>query len=212
METKAKTQEILNQFGLDFRIEKLPMMGKLFVGNDLNGLPMYKEIKSSDYGLYNTKSNEIINIVKEGYTMDQMIDIYRGFIKAAALDVLLLDTHPGINETTLFSITVADLLLMILRPDRQDYQGTAVTVDVARKLGVPDLRLLMNKALTSLDWQNLKATIESTYQAPCLGILAQNDDIMRYGGSGLFSQQEPSHPFTIQLKEVVSQLRPLIAA
>ena len=83
---------------------------------------------------------------------------------------------------------------------------------MARKLGVPDLRLLMNKALTSLDWQNLKATIESTYQAPCLGILAQNDDIMRYGGSGLFSQQEPSHPFTIQLKEVVSQLRPLIAA
>jgi MinD-like ATPase involved in chromosome partitioning or flagellar assembly len=75
---------------------------------------------------------------------------------------------------------------MILRPDRQDYQGTAVTVDVARKLGVPDLRLLMNKALTSLDWQNLQSTIESTYQAPCLGILAQNDDIMRYGGSGLF--------------------------
>jgi hypothetical protein len=71
METKAKTQEILNQFGLDFRIEKLPMMGKLFVGNDLNGLPMYKEIISSDYGLYNTKSNEIINIVKEGYTVSQ---------------------------------------------------------------------------------------------------------------------------------------------
>ena len=144
--------------------------------------------------------------------MDQMVDIYRGFIKAASLDVLLLDTHPGINETTLFSITVCDLLLMILRPDRQDYQGTAVTVDVARKLGVPDLQLLMNKALTSLDWQNLKSTIESTYQAPCLGILAQNDDIMRYGGSGLFSQQEPSHPFTVQLKAVVSQLLPLIVA
>ena len=158
------------------------------------------------------KPGDIAKIVKEGYSMDQMVDIYRGFIKAAALDVLLLDTHPGINETTLFSITVADLLLMILRPDRQDYQGTAVTVDVARKLGVPDLRLLMNKALTSLDWATLKSTIESTYQAPCLGILPQNDDIMRYGGSGLFSQQEPAHPFTLELKTIVSQLLPLIAA
>jgi MinD-like ATPase involved in chromosome partitioning or flagellar assembly len=50
------------------------------------------------------KPADIAKIVKEGYTMDQMVDIYRGFIKAASLDVLLLDTHPGINETTLFRL------------------------------------------------------------------------------------------------------------
>jgi MinD-like ATPase involved in chromosome partitioning or flagellar assembly len=155
------------------------------------------------------KPGDIARIVKEGYSMDQMVEIYKGFIKHASLDVLLLDTHPGINETTLFSITVADLLLMILRPDRQDYQGTAVTVDVARKLGVPDLKILVNKALTSLDWAQLRQTIETTYSAPCIGVLPQTDDIMRYGGSGLFTVQEPNHPLSLTLRDVAAQINAL---
>ena len=48
-----------------------------------------------------------------------------------------MDTHPGLNEETLLSISISDVLILILRPDSQDYQGTAVTVDVSRKLQVP---------------------------------------------------------------------------
>jgi len=75
METNVKVQEILTQFGLDFRIEKLPMVGQLFIGNDENGNPLYKEIKSNDFGLYNTKSGNIINMVKGGYEVSQNDEI-----------------------------------------------------------------------------------------------------------------------------------------
>jgi MinD-like ATPase involved in chromosome partitioning or flagellar assembly len=155
------------------------------------------------------KPGDIAQIVKEGYALEQLIDIYRDFCKAAALDFLFVDTHPGINETTLMSITVADLLLMLLRPDRQDYQGTAVTVDVARKLGVPALRFVVNKAITSLDWPNLKTTIEQTYGDQCLAILPQSDEIMRYGGNGLFCLQQPDHPLSVALREVAQSIAAL---
>ena len=61
------------------------------------------------------------------------------------LDVLMIDTHPGLNEETLLSIAISDVLVIIMRPDQQDYQGTGVTVEVARKLGVPAMYLVVNK-------------------------------------------------------------------
>jgi len=50
---------------------------------------------------------------------------------------LFIDTHPDLNEETLISIGISNVLAVILRPDSQDFQGTVVTVDVARKLEIP---------------------------------------------------------------------------
>jgi len=36
------------------------------------------------------------------------------------------------NEETLLSVAISDWLILILRPDRQDYLGTAVTIEVSR--------------------------------------------------------------------------------
>jgi len=155
------------------------------------------------------RPGDIAQIINEGYPLEQLVDIYRDFGKAANLDFLFVDTHPGINESTLMSITVADLLLMLLRPDRQDYQGTAVTVDVARKLGVPALRFIVNKAISSLDWTSLQSTIEQTYGDTCLAILPQSDEIMRYGGNGLFCMQQPDHPLSVALREVGAEVAAL---
>ena len=66
------------------------------------------------------------------------------------MDYLFIDTHPGLNEETLLSITISDVLVLILRPDQQDYQGTAVTIDVARKLEVPKLLLVVNKLVLAV--------------------------------------------------------------
>jgi septum site-determining protein MinD len=75
----------------------------------------------------------------------------RALIDRLGLDHLLIDTHPGLNDETLLSIAVSDVLLLVLRPDRQDFQGTAVTAEVARRLGVPEPRLVVNKCAPWLD-------------------------------------------------------------
>lgn len=58
-------QEILAKYGLDFQIEKLPMLV------NHNG----EEIKSSYFGLLNTKTNEVINTVKDSYRVTQNDEI-----------------------------------------------------------------------------------------------------------------------------------------
>jgi hypothetical protein len=63
---KTQTQEILTAHGLDFTIEKAPMVAIDKQGN---------QVASPYFGLINSKSNEVINTVKEGYTVSQNHDI-----------------------------------------------------------------------------------------------------------------------------------------
>ena len=66
MNTQNKLQDILKSNGLDFSIEKAPMMA-------LNANGIY--VPSEYYGLINSKTNEVINTVKEGYTVSQNEEI-----------------------------------------------------------------------------------------------------------------------------------------
>ncbi len=90
------------------------------------------------------QSGEISRVLREGYAVSRLNDGYHELMANLSLDILLIDTHPGLNEETLLSIVISDILVVILRPDQQDYQGTGVTVDVAHKLDVPHLTLIVN--------------------------------------------------------------------
>ena len=50
------------------------------------------------------------------------------------VDALLINTHPGLDEETVLSMVISNALIIILRPDQQDYEGTGVTVLIARRL------------------------------------------------------------------------------
>ena len=95
--------------------------------------------------------NEIARVLREGYDVGLLNDGYQRLLRELQLDVLMIDTHPGLNEETLLSIAISDALVIIMRPDQQDYQGTGVTVEVARKLDVPRLLLVVNKVPRAFD-------------------------------------------------------------
>ncbi len=90
------------------------------------------------------RAGEITRILRDGYDVGLLNDGIQTLIEKLNLDYLFIDTHPGLNEETLLSIAISDLLIIVLRTDRQDWQGTAVTVDVARNLHVPHLYLAIN--------------------------------------------------------------------
>jgi MinD-like ATPase involved in chromosome partitioning or flagellar assembly len=121
------------------------------------------------------KAGEIARVLREGYDVGLLTDGFQELIEVLNLDYLFIDTHPGLNEETLLSITISDILLLILRPDQQDFQGTAVTVDVARQLEVPKILMTINKAPESLDFDDLKQQVESIYKIPVVGVLPHSD-------------------------------------
>jgi len=98
------------------------------------------------------------------------------------------------------------VLVLILRPDQQDYQGTAVTVDVARKLEVPKLLIVVNKAPQVLDFNQLKQRIEETYDAPVAGVLPHWDDMMVLASTGIFTIKYPNNPLTGVVEAIAHQV------
>lgn len=152
------------------------------------------------------KANEIARILREGYDVVHLNDGLQELIRSLRLDYLLIDTHPGLNEETLLSIGIADLLLIVLRPDNQDFQGTAVTVDVARKLQVSKMALLINKALPEMAVPDLQQQVENLYQVPVLGVLPLAIEVAQLASQGVFCLRYPQHPIALTLQGVVNQL------
>ncbi|HTX91942.1 MAG TPA: MinD/ParA family protein [Anaerolineales bacterium] len=147
---------------------------------------------------------EISRVIKSGYDVSVLNKGFNSLGKDLNLDYLFIDTHPGLNEETLLSIAISDVLIIILRPDQQDFQGTAVTVDVARGLDVPNLFLVVNKALTRYDFSDMRTTIEKTYHAPVAGILPLTEDMADLGSADLFSLRYPDHPWSKTLREIAT--------
>jgi MinD-like ATPase involved in chromosome partitioning or flagellar assembly len=154
------------------------------------------------------KAGEIAKVLRDGYDVGLLNDGFHELIRELALDVLMIDTHPGLNEETLLSIAISDSLAILLRPDQQDYQGTGVTVDVARRLEVPNLFLLVNKVPAAFNLARVKAQIEETYNAEVVAVLPHSEELMALASAGLFVVRYPDHQVTLDLKGVAEKLVP----
>jgi septum site-determining protein MinD len=152
------------------------------------------------------KSGDIARVLREGYDVGTLNDGFRDLARDLQLDYLLIDTHPGLNEETLLSITISDVLLLLMRPDRQDFQGTAVTVDVARKLGVPELFLIINKVPSNIDVVDLRQQMTDIYGAEVAAILPLAEEVVQNASEGLFSLTSPDHPWSGQIREAATRV------
>ena len=152
------------------------------------------------------KAGEIARVLREGYDMGLLSDGFQELVTGLSLDVLLIDTHPGLNEETLLSIAISDALALIMRPDSQDYQGTGVTVDVAQKLGVPRLLLVVNKVPAAFSEADVLKRVQETYNCEVGAVLPHSDEMMTLASSDIFALRFPDHLVTKRLRALADRL------
>jgi MinD-like ATPase involved in chromosome partitioning or flagellar assembly len=150
--------------------------------------------------------SEITRVLREGYDVGLLNDGFRKLFEGLGLDVLMVDTHAGLNEETLLSIALSDALAIILRTDQQDYQGTGVMVDVARKLDVPRMMLIVNEVPSVFDLAEVRSQVEQTYNCEVAAVLPYTDEMMALASTGIFALRYPKHPVTTTLKQVAARL------
>lgn len=151
-------------------------------------------------------SGEIARVLREGYDVGLLNDGLHDLVGRLQLDYLLIDTHPGVNEETLLSIALSDVLVLILRPDNQDLQGTAVTVELARRLEVPEMLVVVNKVPEGIDAELIREQVESAYRAEVAVLLPLNQEMSRLGSGGLFVNRFPQHPFSAGLQALAQRI------
>jgi MinD-like ATPase involved in chromosome partitioning or flagellar assembly len=127
-------------------------------------------------------------------------------IRSQSLDYLVIDTHPGLNEETLLSIAISNTLIIILRPDQQDFQGTSVTLEVAKKLGVPNMFLVLNKTLPDNDTDAFRTQLQDTYDTQVGAVLPLDMDMARLGSGGIFYLLHPKHRLSKEIKGLADSI------
>ena len=150
--------------------------------------------------------NDIAKVLREGYDVNLLQKGFHRLVTSLELDYLLIDTHPGLDEETLLAIAMSNTLLLTLRTDKQDKLGTAVTIDIAQKLEVPKIRLVVNYVPIRFDFAKIKQEMRATYGAVVAGVLPLSDDVAANASDNVFCAVFPDHPWTKALRGVIAEV------
>jgi MinD-like ATPase involved in chromosome partitioning or flagellar assembly len=143
----------------------------------------------------------ITKILRQGYAVEKLGNAFRQLSKTLALDAILMDTSAGLTEESLCSLALADSVAIVMLPDHQHFQGTAVMADLARQLHVPAVFLVINQVPEVYDLTQVQQEIESKYETPVIAVLPFVEECR--ASEQLFVLQYPTHPLTISLMQTV---------
>src|SRR6476469_3372408 len=94
----------------------------------------------------------------------------------------------------------------VMRPDHQDYEGTGITIKVARGLQVPRMMLIVNKTPASLDPDAVVSSVERAYGCDVAAVLPHSDEMMTLASAGIFAVRYPDHPLTAHYRSIAARL------
>ena len=153
-----------------------------------------------------TQVSDIMQMLRTTMSIDRYTEGLGILEKELALDILLVDTRAGLNENNLMAIAVSNTLILVLHPDPQDFQGTAVTVDVARKLMVPSIQLVLNDSSEALNAEEVSQQLEENYHCGGGFVLSHTEELLALASSQPFVLVYPEHPLTARIKELAQRL------
>jgi len=140
--------------------------------------------------------SEITPIIRRDFDVDLLDRAFQELVVNHSLDMLIVDTPSGINDDTLVTVASADALVVVMRLDKLDYQGTGVILDLARRLEVPRLDLVVNQVSASFNSETIKAEVTRTYGCEVAAILPSSPRLMSLGSGGIFVLRYPGDPLT----------------
>ena len=148
-----------------------------------------------------------IHLIPDGYDSDLLNEGFQKLISTLDLDYLIVDTHTGLNEETLLTTAISDTLVVVMKPDKQDYQGTAIIVDVARHLQVSDLLMVVNKTPRDFDYDVVRQNVEDAYNSTVAAVLPHTEEMIALDNTDIFALRYPEHEVTKALEGLLKYLR-----
>ncbi|MBD3230280.1 MAG: AAA family ATPase [Candidatus Lokiarchaeota archaeon] len=145
---------------------------------------------------------EITKILRNGYEVDMLSNGFDDLGDEYDLDYLFIDTHPGLNEETFLATAVSDVLLVIMRMDEQDWVGSAVTLEIAKKLELPKMGLIVNKILPDVDLKKIRKDVKKNFKVSVAGLVKYYEDLAKIGSKEIFILTNPEHEINDSIKEI----------
>ncbi|MEV7443642.1 MinD/ParA family protein [Streptomyces sp. NPDC091204] len=160
-------------------------------------------------GLYvvpaRTGTAALREIMTSGYDVGMLPEGFDRLAEHHALDVLLLDTHAGLNNESVTAMASADVLMITARADRIDLSGVEETIALAGRLTCRRT-VVLNMAPEGMDRDRARRRAEEVYGAPLAGILPYSPEMAALYGERIFADAHPDHPLVGEFRTIISAL------
>lgn len=104
--------------------------------------------------------HSLARLMRHGYDAQEFATALRTLVEELSLDLILLDTHPGLSEELLLSMLLATGVSLILKADSSDLEGAGAIIQVARKLGLEHPDLILNQLPPDQNGQHYSQTLQ----------------------------------------------------
>ena len=152
------------------------------------------------------KPSDVTRSLRDGLDMTGYADAMAMLERELSLDFMVYDCSAGLNEDTLLTTAMTDDILLMLRPEQQNYQGTAVMVELARKLEIQSIHLVVNDVPESINAQELRQKVEETYGCDQVYVFPHADEFMALSNGQLFVLSFPEHMITEKIQALAKRL------
>ncbi len=152
-------------------------------------------------------ATDITRILREGYEVGDLKKGFTDVIKKKDLDYLIIDTHPGLDRETLLSMATADHLFVVARIDEQDLLGTAATLSVARKLQVPDTKIIVNKKPGIYEDKAIIKEVEQKFKTSVATIIPLLPLLIEAGSRYVVTLRHPDSEFAKNIEEIYRMMK-----
>jgi MinD-like ATPase involved in chromosome partitioning or flagellar assembly len=137
---------------------------------------------------------------------EREISVLREIVMTTRPDLVVVDTPSGLTEDTMTILTIVDDLILIAQAEHADHQGTAVTIDVARRLGVPRVGVALVELPVAVVSEGDLAPAEAQFDAPVIGTLPVRPDGADRPDGAPFVVQHAADPWSLQVLRLASRL------
>jgi len=143
--------------------------------------------------------------------LGRLLSLKTSLLNDMHLDKVILDTSPGLQYSSINAIVSADLVLVVTSLDTSDIQGTQRMTHELYDLFDKKTGILMNKVPAEIlasrkEKENFYKHFNSLHKLPILEVVPCFCDVLRAGGTYIFSEEKPQHPFTEILDKLTTKV------
>ncbi|WP_449064132.1 P-loop NTPase [Planomonospora algeriensis] len=146
----------------------------------------------------------INEITAAGYDVGLLNEGFARLGGALGLDVLLLDTHTGINTETVMSVASSDAMVILTRADRLGLTSAPETVALADQLGCSHRAVVVNMVQGGALGPELHSSAEAVYGCEVTAVLPYAPEMSRLSAEQLFVTAHPRHPLVDGYRRIIS--------
>ena len=146
--------------------------------------------------------------------LGRLLSLKNSLLNDMHLDYLIFDTSPGLQYSSINAIVSADVVLVVTSIDRSDIKGTQRMIQELYDLFDKKTGIVMNKVpIEILSSEKERGPFfkrfNNLHNLPIIDVIPCFCDVLRAGGTYIFAEEKPEHPFTNAVEKIAKKIEKL---